>query len=167
MRLSQKSKCRLGVSVLAVVAAALFQICPLVAQTNIPGNTYFGRSNYIEYAAGDLPFIMSAPHGGTLNPLEIPDRTNCPSCPGWDFTTTTDTATDDVASKVKTAIGNLTGHLPHIIICHLDRDKIDCNRAVDEGAQGKAAAVTAWNEFQDFIAASSNAVITTFGKGFY
>ena len=170
--MSQQRFCRLNVrraSRLAVLALVLcwLQTAASWAQTYVPGSTYFGRSNYIEYAAGDLPFILSAPHGGTLNPAEIPDRTNCPSCSGWDFTTTTDTATDDVAAKVKTEVGNLTGHLPHIIICHLDRGKVDCNREVVEGAQGKAAAVTAWNEFQDFINSASNSVVTNFGKGFY
>ena len=137
------------------------------AQVYVPGSTYFGRSNYIEYAAGDLPFILSAPHGGTLNPAEIPDRTNCPSCSGWDFTTTTDTATDDVAAKVKTEVGNLTGHLPHIIICHLDRGKVDCNREVVEGAQSDPEGITAWNEFQNFINSASNSAVTNFGRGFY
>jgi autotransporter-associated beta strand protein len=160
-----KSKRRLMVVLLAVAAGAHAWLA--AGQSYIPGVTYFGRSNYIEYAAGDLPFILSAPHGGTLTPAEIPDRTNCPSCSGWDFTTTTDSATDDVAAKVKAEVGNLTGHLPHIIICHLDRDKIDCNREVVEGAQGDPEAVIAWNEFQGFINSASNNVITNFGKGFY
>lgn len=151
----------------AAAAALLLSVGISPAQPYLPGITYFGRSNYIQYATGDLPFILSAPHGGTLTPAEIPDRTNCPSCPGWDFTTATDTATDDVANRVRTAFANLTGHLPHIIICRLDRDKIDCNRAIDEGAQGNPAAVIAWNEFQNFINVSSNTVITNFGRGFY
>jgi autotransporter-associated beta strand protein len=137
------------------------------AQPYLPGTTYFGRSNYIEYTAGDLPFIMSAPHGGTLNPTEIPDRTNCTTCSGWDFSTATDTATDDVARRVLAELGKLTGHLPHIVICRLDRNKIDCNREVGEGAQGDPEAVIAWNEFQDYINSASNNVITNFGKGFY
>ena len=149
------------------VAALVLFSALAQAQPYIPGDTYFGRSNYIDYAAGDLPFIMSAPHGGTLTPSEIPNRTNCPTCPGWDFTTTTDTATDDVAAKVKTEVGKLTGHLPHIIICHLDRDKIDCNREIGEGAQNDPEGIIAWNEFQNYINAASNNVITNFGKGFY
>ena len=44
------------------------------AQTYLPGVSYFGRSNYIEYIAGDLPIIISAPHGGALIPAEMPDR---------------------------------------------------------------------------------------------
>lgn len=138
-----------------------------LAQIYNPGTVYFGRSNYIEYTTGDLPFIMSAPHGGTLNPLELPDRTNCPTCSGWDFTTTTDTATDDVARKVLAQIGTLTGHLPHIIICNLDRGKIDCNRAIAEGAQANTNTIQAWNEFQGWIKYASNNIVTNFGKGFY
>src|SRR5687767_3164643 len=40
-----------------------------------PGQSYFGRNNYIEYVAGNAPVIYSAPHGGALTPAEIPDRT--------------------------------------------------------------------------------------------
>lgn len=151
-----------GLSALALAAVALKS----PAQPYIPGQTYFGRSNYIEYIAGNLPFILSAPHGGTLTPSEMPNRTNCASC-GWDFATATDSNTDDVAARVKTEVSKLTGHIPHIIICHLDRDKIDCNRAVGEGAQGDPETVIAWTEFQNFINVASNNVITNFGKGFY
>ncbi|MFM2081749.1 MAG: hypothetical protein RL380_440, partial [Verrucomicrobiota bacterium] len=90
----------LGGSVWLAATFLLGASLSLWAQPYVPGSTYFGRSNYIEYAAGDLPFIMSAPHGGSLTPSEIPDRTNCPSCSGWDFATATDSNTDDVATKV-------------------------------------------------------------------
>src|SRR6187200_1135715 len=39
-----------------------------------PGQTYFGRNQYIEYLAGELPLIFSAPHGGREIPEELPDR---------------------------------------------------------------------------------------------
>ena len=29
----------------------------------VPGQSYFGRNNYIEYLAGNAPVILSAPHG--------------------------------------------------------------------------------------------------------
>ena len=28
------------------------------------GKSYFGRKNYVEYIPGDLPIVISAPHGG-------------------------------------------------------------------------------------------------------
>ena len=36
---------------------------------------YFGREKYIEYHSGSLPIILSAPHGGWIDPPEISDRT--------------------------------------------------------------------------------------------
>ena len=81
----------------------------VTAQPYVPGQTYYGRSNYIEYIAGELPIILSAPHGGGLTPGEIPNRTNCTTC-GWNFETVTDSNTDDLARKLRTEIQNLTGY---------------------------------------------------------
>ena len=44
------------------------------AQSYVPGQTYFGGSQYTEYRAGNLPIIVTAPHGGSLTPPSIPDR---------------------------------------------------------------------------------------------
>ena len=63
----------LALPLLAVVAGLLAG--PTRAQTYVAGQTYFGRNNYIEYRAGNMPLIVSAPHGGTLTPAELPDRT--------------------------------------------------------------------------------------------
>jgi len=151
-----------------ITAVAFVFFCvKATGQPYIPGQTYFGRSNYMEYAAGDLPFILSAPHGGGLTPSELRDRTNCVSCPGWDFETATDSNTADVVDKVRIEVGKLTGHLPHVIICNLQRAKIDCNRGPAEGAQNDPETIIAYNEFRSFINSASNNVITNFGKGFY
>lgn len=136
------------------------------AQPFTPGVSYFGRSNYIEYIAGELPVILSAPHGGALKPAEIPNRTNCTTC-GWDFSTATDSNTEDLARRIRTEVQNLTGFIPHVTLCRLDREKIDCNRAVVEGAQGNPHAVQAWNEFQNFIIASKTNAVARHGRGFY
>ena len=37
-------------------------------------SVYYGREKYIEYFAGNLPIILSVPHGGREIPGEIPDR---------------------------------------------------------------------------------------------
>ena len=39
------------------------------------GEQYSGRNNYINYYPGNIPVILSIPHGGELVPLEISDRT--------------------------------------------------------------------------------------------
>jgi N-formylglutamate amidohydrolase len=130
----------------------------LLAQSYQPGTTYFGRSNYIEYIAGDLPFILSAPHGGTLQPAELADRTY--------GTFATDSNTEDLARRVRTEVQNRVGHIPHIVICRIDRDKIDANRDILEGAQGDPNTEIAWNEFQNFITAARTNVTARHGRGF-
>jgi autotransporter-associated beta strand protein len=129
------------------------------AQPFEPGTTYFGRSNYIEYIAGDLPVIISAPHGGGLQPAELPDRTY--------GTFATDSNTEDLARRIRTEIQNRLGHVPHIIICRLDRDKIDANREIVEGAQGHPLTEISWTEFQNFIGAARTNVTARHGRGFF
>lgn len=50
----------------------LFILYAFFSQTFIPGNIYFDSTNYIEFRAGNLPIIISAPHGGDLEPSSFP-----------------------------------------------------------------------------------------------
>lgn len=127
--------------------------------TFIPGHSYFGRNQYIEYIAGNTPYILSAPHGGRLAPAEIPDRTI--------GETVTDSNVDSLALAICAAVFAHEGRYPHIIICHLSRKKVDANRELDEAAAGNPYAVQAWKEFQSFIDTAAQTVVREFGKGFY
>jgi N-formylglutamate amidohydrolase len=124
-----------------------------------PGQTYYGREHYIEYLAGDLPVILSAPHGGRLRPEEIPDRT--------EGTFAFDTNTQELARAVAQAFYARTGHWPHVVICRLHRRKVDCNREIREGAAGHPLAEQAWREFQGFLEAARAQVVRTHGRGLY
>ena len=76
-------------SALAVLAASTAMACadgptnttppvvppPVVPISYVAGQSYFGRNGYVEYIAGNTPVILTAPHGGTLSPSSIPDRT--------------------------------------------------------------------------------------------
>ena len=130
-----------------------------------PGTSYYGRNDYIEYIAGNLPVIFSAPHGGSLTPSEIPDRTDA-AC-GGDAVTGTDTNTQELTRAIRTAFYNRTGKYPHIIINRLHRRKLDANRNITEAACGDPEAEIAWNEFHDFIDVAKNRILTDYGKGWY
>ncbi len=137
-----------------------------VAQSYVPGTSYYGRSNYVEYIGGDLPVIFSAPHGGALTPAEIPDRVDDGSDPN--FTTVTDSNTEETARALQGVFENTFGHSPHVIICRLKRTKIDCNRSLDQGVvSNNIYATQAWNEFQNYINTGSNAAVALNGRGFY
>ena len=125
----------------------------------IPGQSYFGRSHYIEYLPGDIPLIVSAPHGGDLTPAEIPDRTY--------GTMGADRNTVDLALRIREAIKSQTGGYPYVILSHLYRNKLDPNREIVEAAQGDPEAERAWWEFQTFIDAAAKSVEDGFGEGFY
>jgi hypothetical protein len=124
-----------------------------------PGTSYFGRANYIEYIAGELPIIITAPHGGSLRPDEIPDRTF--------GTTVTDLNTLELARAVDSAFVRRTGKHVHVVMVHLARVKLDANRDISEGAQGDAEATIAWQDFQRFVRDAKNAVTARYDGGFF
>ena len=124
-----------------------------------PGKVYFGRNRYIEYLAGDLPFILSAPHGGRERPAELPDRER--------GTFAFDTNTQELARAVADELHTRTGHWPHVIICRVHRRKLDCNREIGEGAAGNPFAEEAWREFQGFIDSAHAGVVRQQGRGLY
>jgi hypothetical protein len=123
------------------------------------GTSYFGRGQYVEYVPGDLPVVISAPHGGDLTPTEIPDRTS--------GTTVTDLNTVETALAVRDAFILRTGKAPHLILSHLKRTKLDPNREIVEAAQGNPYAENAWNEFQAYIDVAEALVVAEYGSGLY
>jgi predicted enzyme related to lactoylglutathione lyase len=123
----------------------------------VPGAPCFGRLNYVEYVPGDLPLVISVPHGGALAPSTIPDRMG---------TTATDTNTIELGRAIAQAFLTRTGRRPHLVICHLKRTKLDANREVGEAAEGNPNATQAWQEYHGFIDAATHAVATG-GSGLY
>lgn len=124
-----------------------------------PGKTYFGRNNYIEYQPGTLPVILSAPHGGSLKPGELPDRTY--------GVTGADSNTEDLTRRTADALEEITGQRPHLVIVRLHRSKLDANREIVEAAQGNALAERAWNEYHLWIETARKIVEQAHGRGFY
>ena len=134
-------------------------IAPALAQPYVAGQTYYGRRSYIEYRAGDIPLILTAPHGGDLTPSEIPDRS------GTGIVTVTDTNTRELAIACYDEIVARTGRYPHLIISHLARLKLDPNRDIAEGALGDPEAERAWNDFHGFITSARDAARAAHGFG--
>lgn len=124
-----------------------------------PGRSYFGRSNYVEYLAGDLPLIISVPHGGTLAPASLPDRAS------GEFTS--DACTEELGRTLYQVLHEQFGRYPHVIISRLERAKVDCNRDLAEGAGSQSAAQLAWHDFHSFIEAARSQVLANAGRGLY
>lgn len=123
------------------------------------GQSRFCQDRHVEYIVGNLPVVISAPHGGRLAPESIPDRTQ--------GTFQTDVDTDLLAREIVQAFHQQTGKYPHVIICHVKRIKVDCNRNLNEATQGDPGAQRVWQSFHNFIEESINTVIETAGEGLY
>ena len=131
----------------------------------VPGQSYFGRNGYVEYIAGNAPVIITAPHGGTLLPAEIPDRT-ASACGGTAFRAM-DTNVRELARAMQQRHHARFGTYPHVVLVHLRRTKLDANRPILEAACGDAEAEIAFQEWHGFIAAAKALVLATTGTGWY
>ena len=121
-----------------------------LSQIQCFSQTLYGTNNYVEYQVGNLPIVISVPHGGDLSPTSIPTRIcNNPE-------TVTDSFTIETAEQIKAALFLATGCYPHVIICNLKRTKLDCNRNLADGACDNSQAMTAWNEYHNFITMAQN-----------
>ncbi|MDC0234970.1 hypothetical protein OAK09_01340 [Candidatus Marinimicrobia bacterium] len=123
------------------------------------GNVYYGRESYIEYHAGNLPIILSAPHGGRSTPDEIPDRTY--------GTTVTDDNTYELTKTVMDTMIARFGGRPHVILCQLKRTKLDANRDSVEAAQDDKYALRAWQEYHHYIDIAKKKIETDYGSGLF
>jgi N-formylglutamate amidohydrolase len=130
-----------------------------VTTSFILGTTYYGSNNYVEYRAGSLPIIISAPHDGTLEPTDIPDRT-CANC-----VIARDLSTKPLAEAMSAAIEAQFGCKPHLIFTTLHRKKLDANRDIGEASLGNLQSEMAWHDYHNFIAAARKNSIVTQNRG--
>ena len=123
------------------------------------GKVYFGREKYIEYYAGNLPIILSAPHGGQLTPEEISDRTY--------GTFVTDLNTYELTKTIMDSMIVRFGGYPHVILCKLKRTKLDANRDSIEAAQENKYALRAWQEYHHYIEVAKKKITNDQGSGLF
>ena len=123
------------------------------------GKAYFGREKYIEYYAGNLPIILSAPHGGQLTPDEISDRTY--------GTFVTDLNTYELTKTIMDSMIVRFGGYPHVILCKLKRTKLDANRDSIEAAQENKYALRAWQEYHHYIEVAKKKITNDQGSGLF
>ena len=117
-----------------------------------------GTDRYVEYFPGDLPIVLSSPHGGSLTPEAIPDRK--------EGVTLKDAFTQELALAFVHAFETATGHRPPLVASHLHRRKLDPNREVKEAAAGNAHAERTWREYHDFIRTATSAAVARHGFAF-
>jgi N-formylglutamate amidohydrolase len=160
--LSRRAACALllGAAALPALRAATpaRPDTPAAPNAKTPGTAYFGIARYIEYVAGDLPIVLTSPHGGRLRPATVADRK--------EGVTDMDANSQELARALAAAFQARTGAHVHLVASHLHRSKLDPNREIKEAAQGEPAAELAWREFHASIAGALAAAVARHGFAF-
>ena len=138
-----------------------FALSTANGQIYVVGESYFAENDFAEYIHGNLPIILSAPHGGDKRPTDIPDR----SCSGCVYVN--DSFTQELAREVMLGIVERTGCYPHVIINRLHRSKLDGNREIIEAADGNNLAEEAWEYYHGTIDTVQEMVTVQWGKGLF
>tara|TARA_S200000501_G_scaffold368078_1_gene405416 strand:+ start:171 stop:1151 length:981 start_codon:yes stop_codon:yes gene_type:complete len=122
------------------------------------GETYYGRKSYVTYYPGNIPVILSIPHGGDISPSEIGNRTYGVSV--------TDSNTIELGIAIRNYFYSNYNIRPYVIINNLKRTKLDANREINEAAQGNIFAERAFDEFHFYINSAREEIISKYSTGF-
>lgn len=139
---------------------AFFSII-IFAQDYEIGQSYFDENEHIEYLHGNLPIIISVPHGGEKEPNNILDR-NCQDC-----IVINDAFTQELSRAIIENIHLKTGCYPHVIMNRLHRSKLDANREIIEATQGNSLAEEAWLFYHETIDFAKDLVTSNYSKGLF
>jgi hypothetical protein len=139
------------------LSIGFFSSCDQEAATS---SEVFDASLYITYVKGNIPLIISVPHGGELKPNTIPDRT----CN--DAVNISDAYTVELALEIM-QVFEKNGQRPYLVINKMHRSKMDANRNKSEATCENANAIEVWEEYHKNIEASLTAVNSKFNKGLF
>ena len=124
----------------------------------LPGQAMFGPDRYVEHVIGNLPIVLTAPHGGKVRPETIPNRTT--------GVRDRDDNTEELARAVAAELFARSGRHAHFVASHLHRSKLDPNREIKEAAEGNAIAERTWMEFHAAIRGALATAVEQHGFAF-
>jgi hypothetical protein len=114
-----------------------------IVETQIPKDIVSKKrlDIYTEVQYGNMPLIISVPHGGVENPSTIPDRT-CPN-----ITTITDSKTIELANAIDSVCRADYGVQPYLVINYLKRTKLDQNREIIKATCSNSSIENIWKNY--------------------
>lgn len=134
---------------------------PVLSQSYTSGLSVTDSTGYVEYLPGNLPIVISVPHGGYLQPLDIPRR-DCSGC-----VYNRDLYTQELARSIIDDFYNTTGCYPHVVINLLHRNRFDANRSIETAADGDPIVEQAWHAYHAFIETAKTQIISDYDRGLF
>ena len=115
----------------------------------------------ITVAAGGLPIILTAPHGGSAAIPGVPERKGDGATR---FNPKTDTNTDILTEKLADALEQKLGKRPYVVIARFHRKYIDANRRPQDAFEAEEAKAT-YDAYHAAIASACGEVTARWGRG--
>ena len=127
----------------------------------VPGKLKSVSNATMTFAPGNLPIILTAPHGGKNEVPGVPERVG----KGVDrFVAKTDAETAQLTEALADSIEKQTGQRPYVVIARFHRKYIDANRRPEE-AYERDDAKASYDAYHEAIAAARRDVIDRWGSG--
>ncbi len=111
---------------------------------------------------GDLPLILTAPHGGTL---PIPGATLRVGKGVSKFVAVTDVRTDELALQIAAGIKQRLGRSPFVVVAKFSRKYADPNRPAADAYESPAAKAM-YDTYHDDVRAACAKIIKKWHRGF-
>ena len=147
---------RLLISLLSLL---FVHVC--TGQVNPPPGGVSDGPGWTTFYPGNMPLVISVPHGGTWNLPEIKDR----SCEG--AVTVTDSYTKELAFEISEAMAKYQGMRPYLIVCNITRKDVDQNREINEGTCGDPQMAAPWNTFHAYVDSALGEAVKKYGTCMY
>jgi hypothetical protein len=133
-----------------------------ISQIYVSGETYLDTTGFVEYWPGNLPVIISVPHGGLLQPDSIPDL-SCEGTPNQFI----DSYTSAIGEGLYNTFFERTGCYPHMVFSWLHKKKFEPNKNLQDGACGNPTVESAWLSYHAFIDSAKAKIIEDYGRGLF
>eukprot|EP00747_Dinoflagellata_sp_TGD_P166689 gnl/TRDRNA2_/TRDRNA2_189867_c0_seq1.p1 gnl/TRDRNA2_/TRDRNA2_189867_c0~~gnl/TRDRNA2_/TRDRNA2_189867_c0_seq1.p1 ORF type:complete len:465 (+),score=71.61 gnl/TRDRNA2_/TRDRNA2_189867_c0_seq1:36-1397(+) len=120
---------------------------------------YVSHGYWLEYFPGDGAVVIACPHDGTMRPPGLPRRTF--------GVMVRDTGTRGLAAALALEVVRRGASRPHVLICHLVRNRCDVNRPKDQAACHPAA-LRFWDQYHQLLnAACAAAALAAPGRALF
>lgn len=126
------------------------------------GKSHFDKEKWVEYIEGNIPLVISVPHGGRVTSDTLPTR----DCKG--AIRGVDGGSMELAMAIRDYFKKTYKVTPHLIISHIARKHVDQNRELENGATcGYKPNEKPWYTFHNWVDSALNLVTANGNRAMY
>lgn len=119
---------------------------------------------WVEVRAGNMPVVISVPHGGSFHDEQIADR-ECSDV--GRVVKGIDRSTIPTGNAMQKAFEEINGTTPYMVVAKLSRRKVDQNREINLATCGDELGKVAWHNYHNALDAVIKEAVQKYGHVFF